>query len=200
VIKQIYNSQKFVQNRKGADRMKKILPLFLTLAVIFNFAGCSNNEANNGHTASKTSELSKNNSTDEHNKNQTDSKKEEALVKKVTTMNITIGNATFTATLEDNDTAKALVKQLPLTVDMSELNGNEKYYNLSSNLRADAPSRPGTINEGDLMMYGDNCLVLFYKTFNTSYSYVKLGRIDNRTGLAKALGSGSAKITFSVNK
>lgn len=86
-------------------------------------------------------------------------------------INITVGNKSFTATLEDNDTAKALVKQLPLTVDMSELNGNEKYHNLSGNLRADrsiSPDRSDRIHKGDLMLYGNNCLVLSYKTFNTS--------------------------------
>lgn len=119
--------------------------------------------------------------------------------KKIVKMNIKVNNATFTATLEDNDTTKALIQQLPLTVDMSDHNSNEKYINLDSNLRADAASNPGTINEGDLMLYGDNCLVLFYKTFNTSYSYVKLGHIDNTAGFAEAIGSGSAKVTFSVS-
>lgn len=116
------------------------------------------------------------------------------------TMNIKGGSSTFTATLEDNNTAKAFIKQLPLTVDMSELNGNEKYNYLSNNLRADTSSCPGRINEGDLMLYGNNCLVLFYKTFNTSYSYVKLGHINNTSGLAEALGSGSAKVTFSASE
>lgn len=121
-------------------------------------------------------------------------------MKKMITINIIVGNKTFTATLEDNDTAKVLVKQLPLTADMSELNGNEKYNNLSGNLRADTSTCPGRINEGDLMLYGNNCLVLFYKTFSTSYSYVKLGHIDNTTGLTEALGSGSVKVTFSISE
>lgn len=114
-------------------------------------------------------------------------------------MIIIVGSTTFTATLENNNTAKALVVQLPLTMDMSELNGNEKYNNLSSNLHANTASCPGKINEGDLMLYSNNCLVLFYKTFNTSYSYVKLGHINKTTGLAKALGSGNARVTFSVS-
>lgn len=119
--------------------------------------------------------------------------------KKDVKMNIKVNNTTFTGTLENNDTTKAFIKQLPLTVDMSDLNSNEKYNYLDSNLRADGAANPGTINEGDLMLYGDNCLVLFYKTFNTSYSYVKLGHIDNTAGFAKAVGSGSAQVTFSVS-
>lgn len=120
-------------------------------------------------------------------------------MKKMATMNITVGNKTFTATIENNDTAKAFVKQLPLTVYMSDLYGNEKYNYLSSNLLGTS-SCPGKINEGDLMLYGNNCLVLFYKTFNTSYSYVKLGHIDKTAGLAEAVGSGEVKVAFSVSK
>jgi hypothetical protein len=180
--------------------MKRILPVFFTIAVIFTFVCCSNTKANNTYTSSEASEISKNKLTDENNKSQTDNTKEATPVKKMATMNITVGDTTFTATLEDNDTAKAFVKQLPLTVDMSELNGNEKYNYLSNNLRADTLSSPGTINEGDLMLYGNNCLVLFYKTFNTSYSYVKLGHIDNTAGLAKAIGSGNVKVIFSVSE
>ncbi|AGK54411.1 cyclophilin-like fold protein [Bacillus sp. 1NLA3E] len=178
--------------------MKKILLVFFTISVIFIFSGCSNSAENN--TSSETSAVSKNNSTDEHNKNQTDSAKEKSTVKKMITINIIVGNRKFTATLEDHNTAIALVKQLPLTVDMSELNGNEKYNYLSGNLRSDTSTSPGRIKEGDLMLYGNNCLVLFYKTFNTSYSYVKLGHIDNTTGLSEALGSGSVKVTFSVSE
>jgi|GEM_PF-987704 len=179
--------------------MKKLLPVFFILVVIFNFVGCKP-ATNNAQTSFETSTVSKNESTDEHNKRQADSTKEATPVKKIVNMNITVGNTIFTATLEDNETTKAFVKQLPLTLYMSELNGNEKYNYLSSNLRADTASYPGKINEGDLMLYGNNCLVLFYNTFNTSYSYVKLGHIDNTTGLNKAVGSGSVKVTFSINE
>ena len=29
------------------------------------------------------------------------------------------------------------------------------------------------------MLYGNNCLVVFYKSFETSYSYTKIGHIEN---------------------
>src|SRR5947209_6079868 len=84
-------------------------------------------------------------------------------------MKITIGSKAFKATLEDNPTVAKLKALLPLTVNMTELNGNEKYYHLSTRLPTDAIG-PGTIQSGNLMVYGDNSLVLFYKSFKTSYT------------------------------
>ena len=111
------------------------------------------------------------------------------------TIKISAGKQTFTATLYDNPAAKALLELLPMTLHMSELNGNEKYFYLEDTLPADA-SKPSGIHAGDLMLYGNNCLVLFYEDFSTSYSYTPLGRIDDPEGLASALGSGSVQVTF----
>jgi len=112
-------------------------------------------------------------------------------------MIITIGSRTFKATLEDNHTVAKLKALLPLTLNMTELNGNEKYYHLSTPFPTDAIS-PGTIQNGDLMLYGNNSLVLFYKTFKTTYSYTRLGRIDDPSGLANAVGKGSASVTLKM--
>lgn len=112
-------------------------------------------------------------------------------------MKITIGSNTFTAKLLDNPTVTEFKSRLPLTIDMSELNGNEKLYRFSTDLPVN-PSNPGTINTGDLMIYSSNTLVLFYKSFPTSYSYTKLGRIENTSGLAEAVGPGSVTVTFEL--
>ena len=110
---------------------------------------------------------------------------------------IRIGSSTFTANLLSNATVTAFKARLPMTVPMSELNGNEKLYNFSNDLPINA-SNPGTINTGDLMLYGSNTLVLFYKTFPTSYRYTRLGRIDNPAGLAAAVGSGNVTVTYEL--
>jgi hypothetical protein len=110
---------------------------------------------------------------------------------------ITAGGKEFTATMQDNEAAQALVALLPLTVNMNELNGNEKYYDLPQSLPGTA-AKPGTIQAGDIMLWSSNCLVVFYKTFSTSYSYVRLGRIDNAAGLTEALGAGSVQVGFEI--
>lgn len=84
-----------------------------------------------------------------------------------------------------------------MTIHMTELNGNEKYYYLPNSIPTNS-SNPGTIKNGDLMLYGSKTLVVFYKTFSTAYNYTKLGAIDDVTGLALALGSGNVTVTFEV--
>src|SRR5688500_10270204 len=109
---------------------------------------------------------------------------------------MTVGERRFAITLTDNAAARAFVTQLPLTLDMSELNGNEKHGDLPKALPSNA-SRPGTIRNGDLMLYGTDTLVVFYATFNSSYSYTRLGRVDDPVGLAQALGPRSIRVAFS---
>jgi hypothetical protein len=110
---------------------------------------------------------------------------------------VTTGTASFVATTSNNATAKAFIALLPLTISMSELNGNEKYAFLSNNLPS-APENPGTIQSGDLMLYGSICLVLFYETFSTAYSYTKIGYIDKPAELKSALGLGNSTVTFEL--
>lgn len=110
---------------------------------------------------------------------------------------VTVGATSFVASTYDNAGAKAFIALLPITVTMNELNRNEKYYYLSSNL-TNSPSNPSTIQNGDLMLYGSNCIVLFYETFRTSYSYTKIGTVDNPTGLKNALGQNNPTVTFEL--
>lgn len=112
---------------------------------------------------------------------------------------ITAGDDVFYATAEQNETARAFAARLPLTLGMSELNGNEKYCYLNESLPS-SPVRVGQISAGDLMLYGSSCIVLFYESFSTSYSYTRIGSVDDPAGLAQALGGGFVSVTFALSE
>lgn len=172
-------------------------PLFLTLALLFAaivcpaFTACDRNDdpTTTINTPTGGSDDNTPGDNEEPDDNNGDSPEN------TRTMTLKIGNSTFTATLADNATAQAFAAMLPMNLSMSELNNNEKYVYLDQSLPAQASS-PGTIQTGDIMLYGSSCVVLFYKTFSTSYSYTRIGRVDNPDGLAAAVGSGSVTVLF----
>ena len=110
-------------------------------------------------------------------------------------MEMIVSSKVFRVELYDNETARALINRLPLTLDMRELNGNEKYHYFSDSLPTN-PNRPGNIRTGDIMLYGSDCLVVFYESFSTSYSYTPIGYVENPEGLAEAVGGSNVSITF----
>ena len=108
---------------------------------------------------------------------------------------ITVNNQVFSATLQDNPTTQQLIKMLPLQLEMIELNGNEKYHQFSGKSFPTNSSIVKNIHNGDLMLFGNNYLVIFYKDFSqSSYAYTPLGKIDNPKDLAKILGRGNVKV------
>lgn len=108
---------------------------------------------------------------------------------------ITIENKKYEAILYDNSTTKELIKNFPISITMSDLNGNEKYYNFSKSFSTSSEN-VANINKGDIMLFGDNCLVIFYKSFSTHYKYTKLGYIKNTEDLKSSFGKGDIEITF----
>jgi hypothetical protein len=111
---------------------------------------------------------------------------------------MTVGERRFAIALADTAAARAFVDRLPLTLDMAELNGNEKHADLPQALPTHA-ERPGTIQKGDLMLYGSSTVVVFYKTFRSSYSYTRLGRVEDPNGLSQVLGTRNSRVVFSAN-
>ena len=108
---------------------------------------------------------------------------------------MTVDGRSFVFVLADNAAAKQFGEMLPLSVAMDDLNGNEKYCYLSRNLPTSASS-PGTIRTGDVMLFGTDCLVVFYETFSSSYRYTRIGRVENPSELPSALGSGRVGVRF----
>lgn len=75
---------------------------------------------------------------------------------------------------------------LPLEVEMSDLNHNEKYYYTVARI----PRKeylPGHIECGDLMLWGSDCIVLFYKSFDNPFPYTRLGRVIDAERLGALL-------------
>ena len=103
---------------------------------------------------------------------------------------IKIGDKEFPFTLKDTAVANELKAKFPLEIEMTNLNGNEIYYRFDSSFTTNTKS-VGTINIGDIYLYQSDCLVLFYKTFTTSYQYSEIGSLSNTDGLAELIGSNS---------
>lgn len=113
-----------------------------------------------------------------------------------TRMWMTIDKRRFVITLANNAAARAFEALLPLTLNMEELNGNEKKKELAQPLPTTV-GRPDKILTGDFLLWGDRTVVVFYQTFDSPYSYTPLGRIDDPAGLAQALGRGDVRVVFS---
>lgn len=98
---------------------------------------------------------------------------------------------------EDNKAVHELSESLPLTIEMNELNGNEKFYYLPKDLPTH--SEPvKEIKKGDVMLYGSNCLVLFYEDFRTHYSYTRLGKVVGFEEAASKLVQKNSEVKIQV--
>lgn len=123
-------------------------------------------------------------------------KEEETMDRK---MIVEIGGNHFTATLEDNkaaDTLAEMMQEDPVTVQMSDYGGFEKVGDLGTELPTS--NRQTTTQAGDIVLYQGNQIVIFYGS--NSWSYTRLGRIDDLTGWETALGDGDATVTFALEE
>ena len=170
--------------------MKRLTIALLLLIFVIAFSACSKRDTKN-LTRQSTSASTSETADDVSNIDLTESAREDEM-KKIT---ISVNGKEFTASLYDNETANAFAAKLPVTIKMQELHGNEKYYYLEKSLPS-SPAVPDIINNGDIKLFGSDCLVLFYDSFTTSYSYTDIGKVDNPDGLKAALGSGDIEITF----
>ena len=112
-------------------------------------------------------------------------------------MSVTIGDQSFAATLEDNAATRELVKMMgeaPISINMDDYSGFEKVGSLGRSLTAD--NRQITTQAGDIVLYSGNQIVMFYGS--NSWSYTKIGKIDDLSGWEDALGNGSVTTVFSL--
>ena len=112
-------------------------------------------------------------------------------------MNVKIGDYTFTATLEENAAVEELLdimKEEPVVIEMDDYSGFEKVGPLGKSLTAS--NSQTTTKAGDIVLYNGNNIVMFYGS--NSWSYTRIGKIDDLTDWEKALGSGSITAEFTL--
>ena len=111
---------------------------------------------------------------------------------------IKINDHEFLFELKDTAVANEIKAKLPFTIKMENLNGNEVYHRFGQDFTKNEKS-VGTINTGDIYLYQSDCLVLFYKTFSTSFKYSEIGKLKDPTGLDNAIGSGDVTVYWCLN-
>ncbi|BAC43959.1 hypothetical protein D8X55_01650 [Malacoplasma penetrans] len=166
--------------------MNKYLSLIPTLGLGLLAFGCSSNSNSNNDNSNS---IDSNNSDSNNNWNNN-----------VKSLVININGQPFNTILESNSTVNSFLNLLPLSnLNMNDLNSNEKYIYLSETLNTNT-YKPGIINAGDVMLYGNNCLVIFYKTFTSNYSYSKIGTIENVDELVDLLDTrNSVNVSIDFN-
>ena len=113
----------------------------------------------------------------------------------VMNMKVQVGDTIFSATLEENAAVSALVdmmRESPVVLQMSDYSGFEKVGSLGTSLPAS--NSQTTTHAGDIVLYNGNQIVIFYGS--NSWSYTRLGHIDDLTGWEEALGNGDVTVTF----
>lgn len=112
-------------------------------------------------------------------------------------MKITVGDCELQATFEDNSSAeefRELLEEGPLTVEMEDYGGFEKVGPLGTSLSRNDTQI--TTQPGDVILYQGNQITIYYGT--NSWSFTRLARIDDPTGLQEKLGEGTVSVTFSL--
>ena len=197
----------------------KVLQLFSCVAVIaILLSGCSSGQREGSSEAPEfpSSEIIQNAGSSSSDDTSSDTEKEIYTISNESTppvsqqndnstmeentvgkMTLQIGNNTFMATLENNDAVEALVdmmREASVVIQMSDYSGFEKAGSLGTSLPTS--NKQTTTQSGDIVLYNGNQIVIFYGS--NSWSYTRLGRIDDLSGWKDALGSGDVTVTFSL--
>ena len=169
----------------------------LYIVILLLFAACSSDAASSvkptqpeiqtpKSSASKTPDAVPASST---------SKVGEAPVK----LKIHVNDTTFTATLEENSSAKAFAEFLAqgdMTLDMHDYGSFEKVADLPRSFPRN--DKQIDTDAGDIILYQGNSITIYYD--KNSWNFTRLARIDNvnKKRLQQILGNGNVKATFSV--
>lgn len=168
-------------------KKKIIKSLFLLAVLLGGVMGCSKNEQNT---------LSENDS-QENSSNMSNPQDED----EITNVEINVNNTNFLVNMDNTPTGKALMARLPSTSmrlpTSYDQDGVLKYYDMPMNIVSN-PEKITNVSTGDLLMDGNDRLILYYQDAEINGEYTKVGKIENSDGLAEALGDG--EVTFILTK
>lgn len=164
--------------------MKK---LFAFIATLLLFAACSSDAASSVKPTQPETQTPKSSANS--------SAQTEAPVK----LKIHVNDTTFTATLEENSSAKAFAEFLAqgdMTLDMRDYGSFEKVADLPRSFPRN--DKQIDTDAGDIILYQGNSITIYYD--KNSWNFTRLARIDNvnKKRLQQILGKGNVKATFSV--
>lgn len=130
-------------------------------------------------------------------KETSDEESEEEAIMQQNTFYVSVGEKVFSATFADNSGAQALKELLAdgdITIRMSDYGGFEKVGSLGQSLPTE--NSQTTTQAGDIVLYQGSQIVIFYGS--NSWSYTRLGKIDDLAGWQEALGNGDVAVTLSM--
>ena len=176
---------------------KKACLILVAVWVMTLLAGCGSGTQDAAPTPSQnpTPAVTEESPQVETKATQEPDEKEQTVMK----MNVQIGDHTFTATLEDNQAVAELAEMMeegPVTITLNDYGGFEKVGSLGRSLTAS--NSQTTTTAGDIVLYNGNNIVMFYGS--NSWSYTRLGKIDDLTDWADALGRGSVTAVLTLAK
>lgn len=95
-------------------------------------------------------------------------------------VNITVGNRTITATIEDNAAGRDFLSRLPLEVTLNDYNNvTEKIFYPDPVLTTEGVTRGCAPTPGDITIYAPwGNVAIFCKRWSHSNDLIKIGRID----------------------
>lgn len=174
--------------------MKRFISIILFFTVLFTITACKNSQPESLSSYTDVA-LETEKETDQFLKNDNGISEEENTEMR---MKVQIGDSTFIAVLENNATTDALVEMMenePIVIQMNDYAEFEKVGSLGKSLPAD--NSQITTKAGEIVLYQGNQIVMFYGS--NSWSYTRIGRIDDLTGWEEALGSGDVAVSFSLD-
>lgn len=179
----------------------KTLRVFCLAAAALLLAGCAKNDPETPEAA-QTPLITQNAAaeTAEAMPAVTPAAETEIPAEEDTEMKLSIGTEDVKVEWESNESVEALmalVKEGPLTINMSMYGGFEQVGEIGKSLpRSDSQT---TTRAGDIVLYSGNKIVVFYGS--NSWAYTRLGRITDRSAeeLSALLGNGNVTLTISLS-